>query len=247
MPSVGLKLKKAREKKRLSLEEVSRKTKIHLAVLQALEEDRADKTLSRVYVKGFLKNYAQLLGLSGEELAQEFLESSPGEVFPSLSVPEEVSWGGEMEILPWVRKSLFALTILASVYIGMAGLAKIRERFPFSVSSLYQTLSSKKGSLLSYPFRISSKEPLRLRLRALEKSWVTVTSDGQRMYQGLLTKGKEESWVAKRRFDISVSDGGVVRFELNRKSLGIAGEKGRPLEHLSMTRDGWGLGVPESP
>ena len=60
--SVGQRLRQAREAKGLSLEQVSRVTKIHLNVLTAIEADRAARTISPVYLKGFLKTYARYLG-----------------------------------------------------------------------------------------------------------------------------------------------------------------------------------------
>jgi len=102
-----------------------------------------------------------------------------------------------------------------------------------------------KGSSVSYPFRIPSNEPLKLKLRANENTWITVTSDSRLMYQGLLTKGKEEVWSAQHSFELSLTDGGAVSVGLNRKSLGVPGEKGRPIEKLSITREGWGLGEKE--
>ncbi len=57
----GQRLRQAREAKGLSLEQVSRSTKIHLNVLTAIEADRA-QTISPIYLKGFLKTYARHLG-----------------------------------------------------------------------------------------------------------------------------------------------------------------------------------------
>ena len=50
MQNVGEKLKKARLEKGLSLDEVYRQTRIHLRVLEALEEDRAHNLLSFIYI-----------------------------------------------------------------------------------------------------------------------------------------------------------------------------------------------------
>ncbi|UCB57073.1 MAG: helix-turn-helix domain-containing protein [Candidatus Omnitrophota bacterium] len=72
MQSVGEKLKKARQEKRISLDEVYKDTKIHHNILQALEEDRADSLLSPIYIKGFLKTYARYLGLDSEQLLREY-------------------------------------------------------------------------------------------------------------------------------------------------------------------------------
>ena len=58
MESPGARLKKIRLEKGISLEEVHKKTRIHLDLLKAIEEDSLIN-LSPVYTKGFLKIYCQ--------------------------------------------------------------------------------------------------------------------------------------------------------------------------------------------
>jgi len=235
MGAVGTKLKKAREKKRLSLEEVSQKTKIHPKVLEALEEDRAEQKLSKAYIKGFIRSYAHLVGLDGEELVRDYLEGSSTVAPPSLPAALDTFFSLEEErgVSPWVKRSLILIFLLGAILFIGVGLSKIR------VGGI-QTVSLGDPSI-THPLRIPESEPLKLKLRAKENTWVAITSDGRLVYQGLLAKGKEETWGGQRRLLISLSDGGGVSLELNRKSLGVPGEKGRPLENLVMTHEGWGL------
>lgn len=61
--TLGEKLKKLRSDKRISLGEVSRSTKIQAAYLEHLEEGSYDKLPADVYVRGFLRSYADFLGV----------------------------------------------------------------------------------------------------------------------------------------------------------------------------------------
>ena len=61
--SIGAALKQAREQKRMSLAEVSRVTRIPAATLDAIEAERFDDLPGEVFVRGFLKSYAQAVGL----------------------------------------------------------------------------------------------------------------------------------------------------------------------------------------
>lgn len=67
MKTVGSILKKAREKKELSHKEVFQAIKIHPRFLSALEEGDWGIFSSAVHAKGFLKNYADFLGLNVDE------------------------------------------------------------------------------------------------------------------------------------------------------------------------------------
>ncbi|NIM19573.1 MAG: helix-turn-helix domain-containing protein [Candidatus Latescibacteria bacterium] len=61
--TVGELLRKTREARKLSLEDVNRHTRISLDTLRSLEQDDIDVFESEAYLKGFLKNYARFLKL----------------------------------------------------------------------------------------------------------------------------------------------------------------------------------------
>ena len=66
--TVGEVLKRARESKKLSIEEVHRQTKISPNVLRALEQDDLGAFVSETYLKGFLRTYASFLGLDPSQV-----------------------------------------------------------------------------------------------------------------------------------------------------------------------------------
>jgi cytoskeleton protein RodZ len=69
---VGRVLEKTRKDKGLTLEEVERATKIRKRYLVGLEREDYRVLPDAVYARGFLKTYANYLGLDGEELSREF-------------------------------------------------------------------------------------------------------------------------------------------------------------------------------
>jgi len=76
MESTAERLKKKRLEKGLSLEEVQKKTKIHLNILQALEGDSLTH-LSPVYLQGFLKIYCKFLGVDPKDFMPGHKEPKP--------------------------------------------------------------------------------------------------------------------------------------------------------------------------
>lgn len=69
----GNKFRKAREKKELSLDDVSNVTKISSRMLQAIEEERFDQLPGGVFNKGFIRAYAKHLGLNDEDAVTDYL------------------------------------------------------------------------------------------------------------------------------------------------------------------------------
>lgn len=72
LADMGGYLRHLRQEQSLSLEEVAAKTKVQARLLQALEEARLDILPEPIYIKGFIKRYADALGLNGAEFSSVF-------------------------------------------------------------------------------------------------------------------------------------------------------------------------------
>ena len=73
MGQFGNKFRQAREKKDLSLDDVSNVTKISSRMLKAIEEEHFDQLPGGVFNKGFIRAYAKHLGLNDEEAVADYL------------------------------------------------------------------------------------------------------------------------------------------------------------------------------
>ncbi len=72
MKELGEYLKKSRKEKGISLEVLEEKTKIRKRYLQAIENGRFDLIPGQIYLKGFLKSYADAIGLNSTEILQTY-------------------------------------------------------------------------------------------------------------------------------------------------------------------------------
>ena len=73
--TVGSTLRQQREKKRMSIAEVSRVTRIPVSTLESIEQDHFDDLPGEVFVKGFLKSYAQSVGLEADDIVARYTAS----------------------------------------------------------------------------------------------------------------------------------------------------------------------------
>jgi cytoskeletal protein RodZ len=69
---IGQKLKATRESQGLTLNQIWEKTKIPMHHLQSMETGVTDDLPETVYVAGFIKRYADVLGLNGQALSDEY-------------------------------------------------------------------------------------------------------------------------------------------------------------------------------
>jgi cytoskeletal protein RodZ len=71
---VGATLRRARTEKRLTLDQLSRATKISLSTLRALENNDFAELPAAVYTRGFLRVYAHEVGLDPDDTVAQFME-----------------------------------------------------------------------------------------------------------------------------------------------------------------------------
>ena len=74
----GRDLKRIREKLGVSLEVIAEMTKVRLFFLRAIEDDEVDKVPSLIFLKGFLRAYAQSIGLDVDIVANRYLSRIKG-------------------------------------------------------------------------------------------------------------------------------------------------------------------------
>jgi cytoskeleton protein RodZ len=82
LPSFGQKLKREREKRAITLEQISSSTKIGTRMLQALEEENFDQLPGGIFNKGFIRAYARHVGLDEDQAIADYLEASGQNVAP---------------------------------------------------------------------------------------------------------------------------------------------------------------------
>jgi cytoskeletal protein RodZ len=75
MDSIGRYLKRTREARAMSVEEVSRATRIPVASIDKIEADHFDDLPGEVFVRGFLKAYARAVSLSVDEVLARYTAS----------------------------------------------------------------------------------------------------------------------------------------------------------------------------
>jgi cytoskeleton protein RodZ len=146
--AIGERLRREREKKKISLEEVALTTKIGTRMLRAIEEERFELLPGGIFNKGFVRAYARHLGLDEEEAVADYLAASR----PQLPEESEAAAKASLELqaqrrsrpglqLPWAA---FAAVLLVTAF-GFAVWGS------FSRESTSKTSNSPVGSAAASP------------------------------------------------------------------------------------------------
>jgi cytoskeleton protein RodZ len=114
LESFGARLKREREQRKITLDDISVATKIGTRFLAALEEERFDQLPGGIFNKGFVRAYARHLGIDENQAIADFVAASapslpeipPAEEPPVLAamavrVPESKRKSRDSDGIPW--------------------------------------------------------------------------------------------------------------------------------------------------
>jgi len=115
MKTVGQFLHSARLKKELSVEELSRATKIDTKYIEALEADRFDLLPSETFTKGFIRNLSLRLGSDPNELIAVFRRDYRQPETKTSSIKTHKKTAIKLPLL--LSSKLFPITLGVSVFV----------------------------------------------------------------------------------------------------------------------------------
>jgi transcriptional regulator with XRE-family HTH domain len=75
--SFGRRLRRERERRRISLDSIAANTKIGITLLKGLERDDVSRWPSGIFRRSFIREYASAIGLDPEEVIREFQDRFP--------------------------------------------------------------------------------------------------------------------------------------------------------------------------
>jgi cytoskeleton protein RodZ len=130
MGAFGDKLKREREMRRITLDEISESTKIPRRYLESLERETFESLPGGVFNKGFVKAYARFLGLDEEQAVADYVAVAKEEPPPEDQFPLEIHEKPDRELNP--KKSHLPLIGAVVALVGLLGgyavwRAKIRQ------------------------------------------------------------------------------------------------------------------------
>jgi cytoskeleton protein RodZ len=255
---IGAVLEKARKERGLTLDEAEHATKIRKRYLAGLEREDYGVLPDAVYARGFLKTYANYLGLDGEGLAQELRDlrrprRERGVAYgasPKKSDFERPLVNlGELGRNEKRRVSgstilglLLAVLMLAAIvgylyYVGLG--AQSAEQSPEAPQPPSQSEEQAAGAPNGGPNggapargddAAAPPETLTVVVSVEgDPSWLSVVADGRLVYEQIAEPGFTQTFEAERAVSIKTGNAGAVAVEVNGQDLGRLGESGEVL------------------
>jgi cytoskeleton protein RodZ len=106
MGSFGENLRREREMRGVTLEEIAESTKISTRLLRALEQEHFSALPGGVFTRSFIRHYADYLGLDSEHVLAEYRQVAPENVYDLNRLPAGTSFSSKPttrgSAIPWV-------------------------------------------------------------------------------------------------------------------------------------------------
>ncbi|HEY7818372.1 MAG TPA: RodZ domain-containing protein [Vicinamibacteria bacterium] len=252
MASLSERLRRERELRGISLQQISEETRIGVRFLEALEEDRLDIIPGEFYRRSYLRAYTRYLGLDEDRAlnvydysrkdrssgAEPSDESHHAASFRSL--PPWVKWAGAVIGLALPLVLLFRP--MPSPDAGIAPLSAAATDPSPPVERPAPLHDPAALDLAPSPFAPETSRDdgkLRLVLSVEESCWLEIVADGEVVISGLKDQGFHQEVTALRELRLWLGNAGGVKLLLNDRPAIPLGRPGQVRKDLTITLDNY--------
>lgn len=186
-PTVGERLRAAREQKKMSLEDIAAQTRIPLRHLQSIEGADWDSLPAPTYTVGFAKSYAGAVGLDRTEVGEQLREEMGGQRFttaqaevfeaadPARTMPKSLVLGAVAAVI---------LLIVIMSWLNRRSLDQTEEPAPPPVA----TAQAPQPAAPAPAQPAAAQGPVVL--TATGPAWIQVKDGGATLFEGQLAPGQ---------------------------------------------------------
>ena len=247
-------LRAAREARGLTIQDLTRSTKIGRPILIALEEGHVDRLPATIFTRGFLKTYAREVGLDPDETADIYLAqlapetlavdgenarlkaAAPAHRTEVLAYDDDISrFLADRQVgrMGWLVTAAAAVGLVVYVWSftwdDRVTPEQVAAAPPAATDAARaggeaQTAAGSDATPATIETPIG---PLQIQLKPTGPCWLAAAADGNPVFARLLQTGEEETIQVHDELVLRVGDPGALSFSINGRpgrSLGSAGE-----------------------
>ncbi|MGI8825487.1 MAG: helix-turn-helix domain-containing protein [Chloroflexota bacterium] len=218
MTELGDLLRTAREDKKLTVDEVSRSTRIKPQYLEALEHGDYGQIPGPAYITGFLRNYALAIGLHPDDAVQEYHSLRPTQT-PTVRPATRVLASGHNR--EHRRRILWSLATLLLFLGGGFAVKQYSDTYAHQYSA--PNITPPNLGVAQPPVQLPHTAPsvVHVTLRPVSPVWVWVTVDRIPKFHGVLRPGSARTrWVAHSSIYVVTMHGARVMVSVNGRRMG---------------------------
>lgn len=248
--SIGETLTEERQRAGLSVTQVSLQTRIRETVIRGMEADDFSACGGNFYARGHIRSISRVIGIDPEPLVSEFDATHGGAPQPVSAVsafePEQPVAFRERRAPNWSAAMALALALVvvygAVQVIGHGGGGERRTAqqvagTPAPAAPSPTAPATSAPPKKSDPVAAAPRTEVVVRVEAERTTWLNARDGkGKTLFSGMLRKGDQKDFTAKRKVRLVIGVGGSVNLTVNGKDLGSPG-RGEGVQRLSFDRD----------
>jgi cytoskeleton protein RodZ len=233
--SFGERLKREREMREVSLDELTKATRISQRFLEALENEDWKKLPGGVFGRGFVRTIAGYLGLDEETLLGEY-DLARGDVSRESSVHAEDRIPSTPMWVPLLAVLIIGALLAGLVFAGRYAWHRYAARRNSQPSSALVTAPldpsgdplARQSTPTPTPSSATTRAaaPLDLAVSTSAATHVRILADDKLLLDGELPAGVTRHFPAQDHFEISAADSSAVLLELNHQVMRPLGPPG---------------------
>ena len=224
--SFGHYLKAIRVKKGISLDEVSEETRIRIDTLRLIEKEDHDRLPSEVFVKGFLRAYAEAVGIDGSEAVTRYTSSI--NAYQETARSETDFAKLSTRFWPHLLLSLGAMICIITLSVFAMSVFHSPLQTDNQVNTNAGEDDNKNDSELESDLAGKpSEKSLLLKIITIETSWIKVIIDGRKPKEYSLKPGDRLEFEAFDGFNLLIGNATGVQLILNDKPIEVSGKRGQ--------------------
>lgn len=242
MGAFGERLRREREMRGITLDEISESTKISRRHLESLEKEDFDSLPGGIFNKGFVRAYARFLGLDEDQAVADYSAVRNEEPPPPDQFPLEVHEKPNRELNP--RRSPLPLILAVLALLGVLAVvwARSRSRRPENAGAAPPPAAKAVAAPVLTPTVLAEKPPAPtptpaivkptpdpntfvILVRAKEDSWVSLQADGKITWEGFLRANKQRLVRAGKRVVLTTNNAGGLVVRHNGKLVRALGSE----------------------
>jgi len=223
LETFGSYLQGFRIKRELTIEEVAAKTRIAVHCIVAIEADDHERLPPPAYVRSFIRTIADVVGANADLAVNLYrADLKEQETTRKLQLRRRAKLGAAKRILLAAGLIIGILLLLRYTEIGMEpappGEGAVAER------SLSQPASSAESGVTGRdPVAENPREKLKLKVIAVEETWLKVIVDGQNAKSYKLKAEERLELEGERNFNLMIGNATAVKVFLDDRPVKIFG------------------------
>lgn len=228
-------LKKEREQKKISLEEIRDSTKINIRFLKALEEDKFDLLPGKFFTRGIIRTYANYIGLDVKDVLNKYHEFLLSQKSPQEKEDMDRDQINEIKPPKKVKIILGIVVIIILITISVIFYTKYGKKQPqvSQIAILEETDVPKiKDKILPEIKPEKTEMGLTLEFHVNQRTWFQLYADGELIFEGIKDEGETFQVTAQNEFIMHVGNAGGFTYSINGnqgKPLGLPGQVSRDI------------------